>query len=379
MRHLVSLSRTASFPWMAVLLVFGTVTTSTTPTNGNEPARKTAECTLREFSSPEFWVVNTRCAPRCSDLDAGFSRLTYQRWCPEQRCFINETLESFLVAQGQLPTLLYVHGNSLNHENALESAWKMYNRVKVCPGPKMLVLWSWPAEIIYKRPLIRPIQLARKNIKAKYVYVEYQGYYLAKLVDMMSTELPLTLGGHSYGGACCLVASHFLGGGTLNGLCYEGGSPTLRPNLRASLISPALDNDHLYPGHRYQMAMYPLEKLHTTYNTNDATLKRWPTHSFREQKAMGYTGICTNRLGENAYKVCQQRLDADVGRSHYIKEHLASLQMISAVCQTAFNSTPVPGAPGSSTGRSLAPGASNLDLRNVIEAPAQIVFPGLAL
>jgi hypothetical protein len=292
---------------------------------------------------------------------------------------VNESLESFLLAQGQLPTLLYVHGNSLDHEHALESAWKVYNRIKVCPGPKMLVLWSWPAEIVHKRPLIRPIQLARKNIKAKYVYVEYQGYYLAKLVGMMSTQLPLTMGGHSYGGACCLVASHFLGGGTLNGLCYEGGSPTLRPNLRASLISPALDNDHLYPGHRYQMALYPLEKLHTTFNTNDATLKRWPIHSFRGQEALGYTGICKARLGENAYKVCQQKLDADVGRSHYIREHLASAQMISAVCQTAFNTLPVPGTPGSSTGRSLAPGASNIDLRDVIQTPAQIVFPGLAL
>ncbi|MEM8733521.1 MAG: hypothetical protein AAGG44_04845 [Planctomycetota bacterium] len=281
-----------------------------------------------------------------------------------------------MTAQSQLPTLFYIHGNSLDHKHALDSGWGVYERIRVCPGPKMLVLYSWPAEIVHKRPLITPIKLARKNIRTKYVYAEHQGYYVAKLVQLMSTGNPLTLGGHSYGAACSLVASHYLGGGELNGYCLAGGSPDLRCNFRLSLISPALDNDHLYPGHRYDRAIFPVERIHTTFSTKDATLKRWPTHSFRGQQAMGYTGICPSRLGENACKICQQKLDADVGRSHYMKPHLASLQMISALCQTAFNTLPTPGA---SSGRGSPMSAPSVDLRDVIQVPAQLAFPGLAL
>ncbi|MFN3193630.1 MAG: hypothetical protein ACE361_24165 [Aureliella sp.] len=264
----------------------------------------------------------------------------------------------------------------MDHKHALESGWGVYERIRVCPGPKMLVLYSWPAEIVHKRPLITPIKLARKNIRTKYVYAEHQGYYVAKLVQLMSTANPLTLGGHSYGAACSLVASHYLGGGELNGYCLAGGSADLRCNFRLSLISPALDNDHLYPGHRYDHAVFPVERIHTTFSTKDATLKRWPTHSFRGQQAMGYTGICTSRLGENAYKICQQKLDEDVGRSHYMKPHLASFQMISALCQTAFNTLPNPGI---SNGKNSALTPPSVELRDVIQVPAQLAFPGLAL
>ena len=192
----------------------------------------------------------------------------------------------------------------------------------------------------------------------------------------MSTAEPITLGGHSYGAATSLVAAHYLGGGCLNGLTFEGGLPEERVNLRASLISPALDNDHLYPGHRYQQAMVALQSLHTTFSTKDATLKRWPTHSLRGQQAMGFTGISLSRLGPNSRKVCQQQLTADVGRSHYMKQHLASAQMTTALCRTAFNTSPVPGKSGTPGSRFSIP---QIDVERAIQAPAELVFPGLAL
>ncbi|MEM7478985.1 MAG: hypothetical protein AAF483_28715, partial [Planctomycetota bacterium] len=321
---------------------------------------------------PEFWVINTRCAPLCNDLDRGFEKLTFQRWCADTKCFIDETRDSYLVAQSQLPTLMYVHGNSLDHEKALVSAWKIYERVKVCPGRKLMVLWSWPAEPVYKRPLLTPVKLVRKNIQTKYRYAERQGYYLAKMTQLMSKQHPLTLGGHSFGAVTALCATHYLGGGQLNGYTLAGGSTEQQYNLRISLISPALDNDHLYPGHRYEMALYPVEKLHTTFSTEDATLKRWPNYSFRGCEAMGYTGIRASRLGVNAHKLCQQRLTEDVGRSHYLKEHLASVQMISQLCNTAFNTLPT-AAGSSSSSRSF--GVPSVNVQEVIQAPVKVLAP----
>jgi hypothetical protein len=271
-------------------------------------------------------------------LDAGFERLTYERWDAERCVFVRESRESFLLAQANIPTLLFSHGNTLTHEKAMESCWKIRDRLRACAGRKMMVYWSWPAEILYTKPLLRPAELLKKNLQAKYVYSEYQGYYIAKLANMMSTAQPLTLGGHSYGGVCSICALHFLGGGELNGLVLEGGAPVERHNLRAAIVSGALDNDAMYPGYRYGQTFAASELFYTTYNDRDSTLKRWPKYSFRGQEAAGYTGICASRLGPYAHKLFQQKLTEDVGKSHYIRPHLASDRMIAAVCATAFPS-----------------------------------------
>lgn len=351
------------------------------PVSSNAMAKTDGCCEFCPSSAPELWVVNSRHAPRCSEFDSGFEHLTYERWDPQGRKFTRETRESFLACQANIPTLLFSHGNSLNHAKAMEICWKVYERIQVCPGPKMLVFWSWPSEILYTRPLIRPIQLARENIRAKYVYAEYQGYYLAKLTSLMSTAQPLTLSGHSFGGLAAICALHYLGGGQLNGLTFESGVPVERPNLRASIISGALDNDHLYPGHRYEQAFVSVEKLHLTYSTKDATLKRWPSHSFRGKEAVGYTGICGERLGLNGHKLLQQEMTADVGRSHYMRLHLASSKMISAICQIAFDSAAYHCDCGKNNNRLSPLGLPSqvIDVPAIMEVPAQILFPGSAL
>lgn len=334
---------------------------------------------LCDCSAPDFWVVNSRCAPRCSNLDAGFETLTYQQWCPAQETFIARTRDEFLAAQASVPTLLFSHGNTLEHKGALQSAWIVYNRIKSCPGPKLLVLWSWPAEILYVRPIITPVKTARKNIRTKYVYAEHQGYYIAKLTNMMSTAHPVTLSGHSFGGVSVLCALHYLGGGELQNRVLEGGAPFERPNLRCCIISGACDNDHLYPSHRYSQAFVAVERLQTTFSDRDATLRRWPNLSFRGQEAMGYTGICAARLGENSHKLVQQRLTEDVGRSHYMTPHFASYRMLSMLCQTAFNTCPaVCGGSGSKL-TPLPKNAESFDPRQMIQIPARTAFPALGL
>ena len=336
---------------------------------------KEGECELCQYSAPEFWVVNSRGAPRCRGFEAGFERLTYSRWDACRKVFVRESRESFLACQAELPTLLFSHGNTLTHEKALESCWKVYERIKVCPGRKLLVLWSWPAEILYKKPLLRPRKLVKDNLQAKYVYSEYQGYYIAKLVNMMSTEHPLTLSGHSYGGVTVICALHYLGGGQLNRLVLEGGAPVERPNLRAAIISGALDCDHVYPGHRYGQTFVSVETFYTTYNDRDATLKRWPTHSFRNQQAMGYVGLRAARLGPYAHKLYQHKLTEDVKRSHYMRPHLASTRMISAICRTAFESNVSYCAGSGQKGGSSA----KFDMESILELPGQTVMPSLAL
>ncbi len=287
-------------------------------------------------SLPELWLVNTRCAPRCKNLDCGFERLIYKRYDRECRRWVRESRESFLAQESTMPTMFFVHGNSLNHKNAMKQCWQIYCKMRCCPGPKRLVYWSWPAERVYKTKGLRVREMIEKNLRIKYVYSEYQGYYLAKLVNMMSLSQRVMMAGHSYGGITSSAAAHLIGGGCLRGLTLEGGAAVERPNLRVGVISGAFDHDMLNPGNRYGQTFVSAEKVYVTRNIKDRTLKKWPKTSWRCKKAIGVLGVNANRLGVYRNKLCQQTMTDDVGTSHYLTPHLKSVKFVAALCCLSF-------------------------------------------
>ncbi|MBA4104791.1 MAG: hypothetical protein C0485_03455 [Pirellula sp.] len=285
---------------------------------------------------PELWLVNTRCAPKCNNLDAGFERISVKRWDASCRRFVKSSWDELIAQEASMPTLVFAHGNTLQHDGAMKQCWDVYNKMRCCPGKKRLVFWSWPAQIDHLRPLLRPRQLILSNLRIKFVYAEYQGYYMAKLVQRMSMTQRVTVGGHSYGGIIGAVAAHLIGGGEIHGLSLAGAEAVERPNFRVALVSAAFDNDALDVGGRYGQAFVSAEKIYVTRNRIDSTLKRWPKISLRCKKAIGVTGVNANCLGENAHKLCQQTLTSDVGSSHYIEPHLGSRRFMNALCCVAF-------------------------------------------
>jgi len=282
----------------------------------------------------QVWMVSSRCAPRCEGLEQGFHELSFLQYDACDHCFVASDLTSLLTVQANLPTLLFVHGNSLNHQEAVESCCSLYRRIKCCDGPKMLIFWSWPAETVHTRSLLRPIQLVRDNARVKYNYAERQGYYVARLTQLMSTQQPLTLGGHSFGGLVAISTLHLLAGGQLPGTCLPELESKQQPcdHLRAAIIAGALDYDAVYPGGRYDRALHCVGKFYTTFNHCDVILKRWPIHSCRGQEALGLVGLCPSRLGENASKIIQDHVTCDVRNSHYMAEHLACPRIVQAIC-----------------------------------------------
>ncbi|MGI9428196.1 MAG: hypothetical protein ACR2NM_06030 [Bythopirellula sp.] len=233
-----------------------------------------------------------------------------------------------------MPTLFYAHGNYLKHPGAMKAFWKVYQKMRCCPGPKRLVCWSWPAQRVYGGLRIRKMIL--DNLRIKVVYAEYQGYYLARLLQQMSLSQRVTLTGHSYGAIVASTAAHWLGGGQLRGLTLAGGAPVERPNLRIGLISGAFDNDALLPGYRYGQAMVAVEKAFITRNIRDRTLKIWKKTSHRGCLAIGVTGLNARRLGKFSDKLCQITMTSDVRTSHYLEPHLNSARMMSMLCCLAF-------------------------------------------
>ena len=285
---------------------------------------------------PELWLINTRCAPRCCNLDEGFEQISFKRWDADCCRWVNESLESFLAQEASKPTLFFSHGNGLDHKNAMKSCWLVRDRMRCCPGKKRLVFWSWPAERVYKTKGLRVKEMIRKNLRIKYVYAEYQGYYMAKLLQRMSLSQRVMVAGHSYGGISAAAALHYLAGGCLRGLTLEGGAPVERQNLRAAVVSGAFDNDMMLPGHRYGQAFVSGEKIMVTRNYYDKTLAKWPKTSWTGRPAIGVTGLNANCLGEYRPKLCQQTVHPEVGKSHYLKPHLKTTRFVAALCCLSF-------------------------------------------
>ncbi len=279
---------------------------------------------------PEFWVINTHCAPRCRNLEAGFGKIRFQRYDAHCHRFVTESLESLLAAEAHIPTLFYVHGNYLDYPRALKSFWQVYHKVRCCPGPKRLICWSWPAQRVYRGLRIR--KMIMDNLRIKVVYAEYQGYYLASLVRRMSPAQSVMLCGHSFGAIVVSSAAHWLGGGQLRGLTLAGSAPVERPGLKIALISGAFDNDALVPGYRYGQAAVAVEKMLITRNPRDSTLGIWKRISHRGCPAIGVTGLNSNRMGQYRAKVCQLTMTSDVHRSHFVGPHLDSARLMSKLC-----------------------------------------------
>jgi hypothetical protein len=331
--------------------------------------------------APELWVVNTRCAPKCSDLDNGFERISVKRYDPACCQFVTESWDSLIAQEANMPTLIFAHGNTLQHDGAMEQCWEVYHKMKCCPGQKRLVFWSWPAQVAYRRPIIPFRELVQRNLQIKFVYAEYQGYYMAKLVQRFSMTQRVTVGGHSYGGIIAAVAAHYLGAGELRGLSLAGAEPVQRANFRVAIVSGAFDNDALCLHGAYGQTFIAAEKVYVTRNCMDSTLQRWPDISRRCRKAIGVTGVDANCLGEHANKLCQHSLTGDVGESHYIGPHLESRRFMSALCCIAFpacadcaNGVTTPGAsqPGTGTGPANRPLEGPADvLRDIVPLPGR--------
>lgn len=283
---------------------------------------------------PEFWVINTRCAPRCSNPERGFQKIRFQRYDTHCHRFVTESLESFLATEATMPTLIYAHGNYLDHPRAMKSFWQVYHKLRSCPGPKRLVCWSWPAQRVYRG--LRIGKMITDNLRIKAVYAEYQGYYLACLVQKMSLSQRVMLTGHSFGAIVVSSAAHWLGGGLLRGLTLAGGAPVERPNFRIGLISGAFDNHALLPGYRYGQAVVAVEKMLVTRNRRDRVLVLWGKISSRDCPAIGITGLNAHRLGQYRDKLCQLTVTSDVHRSHFMGPHLNSTRLMSTLCCMAF-------------------------------------------
>ncbi|MBX7165364.1 MAG: alpha/beta hydrolase [Pirellulales bacterium] len=295
-----------------------------------------AELDPPTFAAPELvpppgcratlWLVNTRAS--CSS--AGAQPLHYfvgdghGHWIPVG-------LEQFRSTdQPGVPTVVFIHGNRYDEQDALIVGQAMFVRLVRELGngrPLRFVIWSWPSERIYGA--------LRRDVREKANRGEAEGCVVAQFVGQIPGEVPVCLLGHSYGARVIVTCLHHLAQ-------VESRAPTApAPARRAVLMAGALDCGWIAPGGAYGMALWAVEHAVVMYNPNDVALKWYPLLWGRGgPPALGYTGLPGSVQAKFAGRVEQLDVEPFVGRRHRFAEYLAADEIWATIRTEAIFASP---------------------------------------
>ena len=148
---------------------------------------------LAAAASGEVWLVSTRCAPLCGDLEAGRTAIQLWRWGGDDSWLPSSAAEFLRSDQSGAPTTIFIHGHRTDAELAVEHGWLLYGHMEEAARgkPFRLVIWSWPADRAGRRP--------RADAQEKAESSDVQAYYLARFLGDVRPDVPVCLVGYSFG------------------------------------------------------------------------------------------------------------------------------------------------------------------------------------
>jgi hypothetical protein len=266
----------------------------------------------------QVWLVDTRCAPGCGDLDAGMARITYWRLAESSGCTQWQSADAAAFqasADPALPTVVLIHGYgtdpdwAVHHGNDMRSLMQQVG----CGRPFRLVVWSWPAD-----RASRVVRGIRPDIQMKVCRSDVDAYYMARALAGLPRGEPLSLIGFSLGcraagGALQLLAGGPTGGRTLPAADLQSwSSKGLRP-IRAMMLAAAVDECWFQPSSPGGLAPLAVQRMLVTQNCDDRVLRFYPRLYGRGgPEAIGRVGPC----GPDGGKLEVVDVACEVGGKH---------------------------------------------------------------
>ena len=275
----------------------------------------------------QVWLIDTRSASGCGDLEADLSQITYWRLDESCGCGRRQASDAAAFQASALPgvpTTVLIHGNGTDEEWAVRHGNELYGLMKqqACGRPFRLVIWSWPADRIVRR--LRP------DVQIKVCRSDVEAYYLARLLPLLPSGTPLSLVSYSLGCRTVSGALQLLAGGAVAGRGLTGEAMTAwskagpRP-IRVMMVAAAMDADWLEPCCPHGLAPLAVERILVSKNGCDRVLK-WYSHLYGRHgpEALGYVGP----TGTAGGKLEVVDVSCEVGRKHDFDRYQES----SAVC-----------------------------------------------
>ncbi len=264
--------------------------------------------------STSIWLIGTRCAPRCGNVDDATHKIRYWRQDVDRQWLPADGEEFFADSDPSVPTIVFVHGNRADRGTAVGDGWRLYRQIALISAgrPIRLVFWSWPSDRIRGRN--------RRDVQTKAAYSDTQSYYLADWLGKMPPQVPVSLVGYSFGARVITGALHMAAGGQVAGRRLPPREEAPPRSIRVVLVAAALDADWLLPGRRNGLALSKIDRLLITRNRRDPVLKWYPLmYGRRGPEALGYA---PTTCGVAAEQIELLDLGCAVGRSHDWRDYV---------------------------------------------------------
>ncbi len=178
-------------------------------------------------------------------------------------------VESALPTNGSgVLTIIYVHGNFMERNNALERVRIVDRYLKEqTDRPYRLLMLSWPSQKESK-PL--------RDVLANAESAECQSLYFAWMLQRLRNEPQVSILGFSFGARSVTGGLHLDAGGVIPGL-MQSPAPNTDPTMkyRVGLVAPAMDRNWIETNGKHQLAMTHVESMVNLYNSKDPILRRF--------------------------------------------------------------------------------------------------------
>ncbi len=258
----------------------------------------------------DVWIISTRRLPggACADgAQPDYWRLAVgEQWAAADEA-------AFLAAdRARIPTVFFIHGNRWDADRATAEGMAFCEQLKcLAPGVRFrLVIWSWPADRISRRN--------RPDVIAKDVRSQDEAVYLARLLDRVDPDVPISLVGYSYGAQSIVGALRLLAGECYAGFVLERRGPARRAPLAAVLVAGAMESCALASADPTRSPLSQVDRLLVTCNSRDSNLKFFPLlYGRRGPQAIGVVGpSCLDPGDPHWQKVEVVDVTSAVGRRH---------------------------------------------------------------
>lgn len=296
------------------------------PSNGGEFASQVT-ASVGTHCAPDFFVVDSTPCPQTFNGCPPLCRGIVQRYLPDERYHVSDAETLIASIRPGVPVCIAIHGSFVRTGDLYPESVARYKRIVASANDRPLhfIAAHWPSD---PGPLLLPsIQVNALGRRA-----EFNGIYVAQLINRIPPENPVALIGHSHG--CRVVASalHLLGGGTVNGIAVTDPCPNRR--IRAVFTAAAIDHHWLNPGEKYGCAINRIECLLNVRNQNDLVLKLYPLREPLLHHAIGQSGFRHRdlvRIGSQSQKLAELDVTHLVGTSHMIAKYAVHPQIRAAV------------------------------------------------
>jgi len=277
---------------------------------GETPARDDEMPANIPAASVDVWLVSTRRLPGgdCPDqAQPDYWHLSGgAEWAPADQ-------QAFLAAgRRSVPTVFFVHGNRSDACDAVDEGMEFCKQLEVlAPGARFrFVIWSWPADRVSRRN--------RPDLQVKDVVSQREALCLARMLDRIHPDVPVSLVGYSYGSQTIVGAIKLLAGECYAGHTFQRRGPPRRAPLRAVLAAGAVESDALASADPARQPLDRVDRLLITRNGCDPTLKFYPLlYRRRGPEALGFVGpTCLDPGDPNLPKVEVIDVTQAVGKQH---------------------------------------------------------------